>query len=289
MGENDPATSHEPGRSDRPPLIEFYSARLPDSDLAFINCMLAPGDNRRRMADGRYPASAGRQWLDMVRARGPPGAGARRHPDGSRRSLTSVAGPEGPDRPALRRADYFLFRRWTRVRLRSLRCFFLRMRLRRFLISDPMRLANLAGLARHPTSDVGESGPVTPGQPRSGGASVEMSIRSRVVQLAEHQTLNLGVAGSSPAPRTSRSSGPGGPHLHRPLGPFGGGGTPHRWVSADDGGRCPPKHRGPRSRREAGPHGFRGAGSIRILHRVGWRRVTTLCDPRTSRQNGKWQ
>jgi hypothetical protein len=36
-------------------------------------------------------------------------------------------------------------RRWIRVRFRSLRCFFLRMRLRRFLMSDPMRLERLAG------------------------------------------------------------------------------------------------------------------------------------------------
>ena len=33
---------------------------------------------------------------------------------------------------------YFLLRRWTRVRLSSLRCFFLAMRLRRFLTTEPI-------------------------------------------------------------------------------------------------------------------------------------------------------
>ncbi len=41
-------------------------------------------------------------------------------------------------------ASYFLLRRWTRVRFSSLRCFFFLMRLRRFLISDPMKLWRLA-------------------------------------------------------------------------------------------------------------------------------------------------
>ena len=34
--------------------------------------------------------------------------------------------------------DYFLFLRWTRVRRNSLRCFFLAIRLRRFLITEPI-------------------------------------------------------------------------------------------------------------------------------------------------------
>ena len=34
---------------------------------------------------------------------------------------------------------YFLFLRWMRVFLSSLRCFFLAMRLRRFLMTDPTR------------------------------------------------------------------------------------------------------------------------------------------------------
>ena len=36
-----------------------------------------------------------------------------------------------------RAVAYFLLRRWTRVRLSSLRCFFLAIRLRRFLITEP--------------------------------------------------------------------------------------------------------------------------------------------------------
>ena len=46
-----------------------------------------------------------------------------------------VRKPFGSGREGL----YFLFLRWTRVRFRSLRCFFFRIRLRRFLINDPMK------------------------------------------------------------------------------------------------------------------------------------------------------
>ena len=34
---------------------------------------------------------------------------------------------------------YFLLRRWTRVRRSSLRCFFFAIRLRRFLITEPIK------------------------------------------------------------------------------------------------------------------------------------------------------
>ena len=109
----------------------------------------------------------------------------------------------------LRRSRYLL-RRCTRVRLSSLRCFFLRMRLRRFLMSDPMRGSRLAAAFHGASRGVrllGETARlVTKSGARGfGRASVEgvtSHDRSRVVQLAEHQTLNLGVAGSSPAPRT---------------------------------------------------------------------------------------
>ncbi len=43
----------------------------------------------------------------------------------------------GPQSAIARRAAYFLLRRWTRVRLSSLRCFFFAIRLRRFLITEP--------------------------------------------------------------------------------------------------------------------------------------------------------
>ena len=48
--------------------------------------------------------------------------------------------PIGPEYPRDSRegSPYFLLRRCTRVRLRSLRCFFLAMRLRRFLMTEPM-------------------------------------------------------------------------------------------------------------------------------------------------------
>ena len=47
------------------------------------------------------------------------------------RAVTKIAEPDG--------SGYFLFLRWMRVFLSSLRCFFLAMRLRRFLMTEPMR------------------------------------------------------------------------------------------------------------------------------------------------------
>jgi len=44
------------------------------------------------------------------------------------------------------RTGYFLFLRWMRVFFSSLRCFFLAMRLRRFLITEPTR-TTLLGIA----------------------------------------------------------------------------------------------------------------------------------------------
>ena len=47
---------------------------------------------------------------------------------------------EDPGPSALPRVErYFLLRRWWRVLRSSLRCFFFAMRLRRFLITEPMR------------------------------------------------------------------------------------------------------------------------------------------------------
>ncbi len=116
-------------------------------------------------------------------------------------------------------SDYFLFRRWTRVRFRSLRCFCLRIRLRRFLINDPMSSRRLTESGDLDT----RSGQIslietqvthTPKSATVNGAGSDghrppPAIPSRVVQLAEHQTLNLGVAGSSPAPRAN--------HVERPV------------------------------------------------------------------------
>jgi hypothetical protein len=44
-----------------------------------------------------------------------------------------------PRRGSDHESRYFLFLRWIRVFLSSLRCFFLAMRLRRFLMTDPTR------------------------------------------------------------------------------------------------------------------------------------------------------
>ncbi len=49
-------------------------------------------------------------------------------------------------RPPRRAKAYFFFaRRWKRVRFSIFLCFFLRMRLRRFLISEPMAWDTVAG------------------------------------------------------------------------------------------------------------------------------------------------
>jgi len=50
-----------------------------------------------------------------------------------------------PSRDHDKRSRYFLFLRWMRVFLSSLRCFFLAMRLRRFLMTEPNEIT----LPRH--------------------------------------------------------------------------------------------------------------------------------------------
>ena len=88
------------------------------------------------------------------------------------------------------------------MRLSILRCFFLRMRLRRFLISDPMTGGRLT--ACWPVA------PVRPGRWETSlqKVSTVRPLRSvtqtqcPVVQLAERLTLDQEVGGSSP-PRTA--------------------------------------------------------------------------------------
>ena len=57
------------------------------------------------------------------------------------RSLRQREPAQFPTKRGARRGpagSYFLLRRWTRVRRSSLRCFFLAIRLRRFLITEPI-------------------------------------------------------------------------------------------------------------------------------------------------------
>lgn len=83
-------------------------------------------------------------------------------------------------------------RRWKRVRFSIFLCFFLRMRLRRFLIRDPMAPDTLpAGVPVRTNSDA-----VRVAAP----AGYARATRWRVVQLAERLTLDQEVAGSIPAP-----------------------------------------------------------------------------------------
>src|SRR5262249_869763 len=77
----------------------------------------------------RGRADAGRKRVHLVRARCISWAWAGGRPDDADLSR------------------YFPARRWQRVRLSIFLCFFLRIRLRRFLISEPMRGKNLPGPA----------------------------------------------------------------------------------------------------------------------------------------------
>ena len=62
--------------------------------------------------------------------------------------MTPGARLDLPHRSKRELLRYFFFaRRWKRVRLSIFLCFFLRMRLRRFLISDPMRTKKLVHAA----------------------------------------------------------------------------------------------------------------------------------------------
>ena len=81
-----------------------------------------------------------------------------RHPSsGAETAGTRLARPRDPQRPR----DYFLFLRWIRVFLSSLRCFFFAIRLRRFLMTEPMRPLSLrhnGRRARHRSPAAGRLG-----------------------------------------------------------------------------------------------------------------------------------
>ncbi|PPK93492.1 sugar/nucleoside kinase (ribokinase family) [Kineococcus xinjiangensis] len=72
--------------------------------------------------------------------------------------------------PTRRAADHFLLRRWWRVRRSSLRCFFLAMRLRRFLMTEP-KGSSLTSTGRTCTGRRALQGrsPRPGGRPRRGG------------------------------------------------------------------------------------------------------------------------
>ena len=66
-----------------------------------------------------------------------------------------------PARPAAPRTGYFLFLRWIRVFFSSLRCFFFAIRLRRFLMTEPIRppsLRHTGRRARHHSPAAGRLG-----------------------------------------------------------------------------------------------------------------------------------
>jgi hypothetical protein len=74
-----------------------------------------------------------------------PGPGDEAYLDGQTTTSSGVTRPAGSvgREPngllhAHTRGAYFLLRRWTRVFLSSLRCFFLAIRLRRFLMTEPI-------------------------------------------------------------------------------------------------------------------------------------------------------
>ena len=94
-----------------------------------------------------------------------PDVAGRRDPNGPLR-CTRCAACRAADRPAGTRGDpvrpaYFLLRRWMRVFFSSLRCFFLAILLRRFLMTEPTKL---------PSLDCTEDGHATvPAQMRAAG------------------------------------------------------------------------------------------------------------------------
>ncbi|WP_435863174.1 vWA domain-containing protein [Streptomyces prunicolor] len=77
-----------------------------------------------------------------------------------------------------RRVAYFLLRRCTRVRFSSLRCFFLAIRLRRFLITEPTTT-----LAHFSSLGAGHHGPIRPtrGQPTRPSAEVVIEVSPQAV------------------------------------------------------------------------------------------------------------
>ena len=105
-----------------------------------------PGRCPRRVGrDHRVAAAPGGQRLDLVRGGLPPGTGP-------------ASGADGPG--SLSAGDRRLSGPWRagkRVRLRILRCFFFRMRLRRFLMSEPMGAQPypLSGYSTPPQSAAG--------------------------------------------------------------------------------------------------------------------------------------
>src|SRR4051794_16978927 len=72
-------------------------------------------------------------------------------------------------RPRRGGRDYFLLRRWTRVFFSSLRCFFLAIRLRRFLMTEPTGPLRLDGRAdRLAGTQTPRAPPVAPEAPHLG-------------------------------------------------------------------------------------------------------------------------
>lgn len=138
--------------------------------------------------------------------------------------------------------------RWARVRLSIFRCFFFRIRFRRFLMSDPM-----AERPYRASSRLRETG--------AGRVPLRWSMPWPVVQLAEHLTLDQGVAGSSPA---------------RPAKPLAMGSSAHllgrgmRRYRRRAGSRTPPSAAGGRRRPAdvcvARPVAFGPGGLARRVH-----------------------
>ncbi len=102
-------------------------------------------------------------------------------------------------------------RRCQRVAFNIFLCFFLRMRLRRFLISDPMTCGRLAGLRGLAPGWACQGGP-TDSELMIHGCSATLKVCYqwcrywRVVQPAERLALDQEVGGSSPPPPASHSS-----------------------------------------------------------------------------------
>ena len=207
---------------------------------------------RRRVDPGRLPGlgRAGRsdRWAQRPRARGPgrgpragpvarPDPGGRRraaHPGGQRGDLVRRRCPPRPGRRAARRIGGrdaaptarsvlravgrrersvgYLLRRWWRVRRSIFLCFFFRMRLRRFLISEPTKRRRYLP-APPATNRPGRRERSVASRPTRGtraGGTDSVGRRTTLAgsSMAEHLTLDQGVGGSSPPPPAARRSPP---------------------------------------------------------------------------------
>ena len=153
-----------PSRTARSPCSRRRSAaRPPRSTGPGTASAVRPATARTTWNRPRWRSSRGwREWRDRLGD----ATGARAGPGRQRGHLVRrgclPGGRQGrgDDRPSVSAGGwrYFLARRWKRVRLSIFLCFFFRMRLRRFLINEPMRAPTVAAVGGTPPILAGPAG-----------------------------------------------------------------------------------------------------------------------------------